>query len=313
MENSVKFSVVIPLFNKESYINKAIQSVLDQTYTKFECIVIDDGSTDNSIELVKQFNDQRLKLICKRNGGVSSARNVGIQNSNYDYVSFLDADDYWDPVYLEKIALLIKKYSNCGLYFSSHFIVKNDEELILKESLELANRGETCVFNLFDYFYKFKKYSWALHTSCCTVKKSVAIMCNGFDERISYYEDYEFFSKMALYSSFVYLNLPLTYYNCAVPLSNKLTGNVPSIRKHWLYYISNGPLGESDRISVKFFLNNFKFLLMTKYKNDPAAKKIYETIDFNYLFFKFKLIYILPDFFINSLFLVKNKCKLLGI
>ena len=91
------FSVIIPLYNKEKSVSSTLQSVLNQTFKKFEVIVVDDGSTDGSYDVVKQFKDERIRLIQKENGGVSSARNRGIQETKYDHVAFLDADDVWEP------------------------------------------------------------------------------------------------------------------------------------------------------------------------------------------------------------------------
>ena len=90
------FSVVIPLYNKELSIINTIQSVLDQTFQNFEIVVVNDGSTDRSVEMVEQFNDPRIRIINKSNGGVSSARNRGIQEAKYELVAFLDADDFWE-------------------------------------------------------------------------------------------------------------------------------------------------------------------------------------------------------------------------
>src|SRR5574344_2444204 len=102
MQNNIYFSVVIPLYNKATSITSTIQSVLAQSYAYFEIVIIDDGSTDNSVQNVKLIDDRRIRLISKQNGGVSSARNVGIQNAKYDDIAFLDADDYLEPTYLEE-------------------------------------------------------------------------------------------------------------------------------------------------------------------------------------------------------------------
>lgn len=88
----VKYSVVIPLYNKEDCIEKTIKSVLAQTNSDYEIVVIDDGSIDQSADVVKAINDERIRLISQKNQGVSAARNTGISNSNGKYVCFLDAD-----------------------------------------------------------------------------------------------------------------------------------------------------------------------------------------------------------------------------
>jgi len=93
--NNKKFSVVIPLYNKEKYIKRTIESVLNQTFTDFEIIIIDDGSKDKSCEIVESINDPRIRLIRQENGGPSKARNRGIKEAKGAFIAFLDADDEW--------------------------------------------------------------------------------------------------------------------------------------------------------------------------------------------------------------------------
>ena len=93
MENKIKFSVIVPLYNKELYIENTILSILKQSYTDFEIIVVDDGSTDNSYEIVERIQDSRIRLVSKKNGGVSAARNYGISLARYSYIVCIDGDD----------------------------------------------------------------------------------------------------------------------------------------------------------------------------------------------------------------------------
>lgn len=98
------FSVIIPVYNKEKFIEKTLKSVLNQTFTDFEVIVINDCSTDGSLEKVRKFIFENLKIIQHdKNRGLSATRNTGIKNSNGVVMAFLDADDTWDSGYLEKI------------------------------------------------------------------------------------------------------------------------------------------------------------------------------------------------------------------
>ena len=94
------FSIVIPLYNKEPFIEKTIQSVLDQTFKDFEIIIINDGSTDKSLGEVECLNDERISIFTIINQGVSHARNHGIHKAKGHYIAFLDADDYWESEFL---------------------------------------------------------------------------------------------------------------------------------------------------------------------------------------------------------------------
>jgi len=101
-------SVVIPLYNKEKNIFATINSVLEQTYSGFEIVVINDGSTDNSCEVVNRINDPRIRLITQNNLGVSKTRNRGVSEAKYEYVALLDGDDQWAPTFLEEMIALIE-------------------------------------------------------------------------------------------------------------------------------------------------------------------------------------------------------------
>jgi glycosyltransferase involved in cell wall biosynthesis len=113
-------SVIIPNYNYEHYLAECIQSVLDQTYPHLECIVVDDGSTDGSAALVTRLaeKDQRLKLVRKSNGGLSSARNEGLRQAVGEYISFLDSDDKWENGKIEH-QLEVFKNTACDVVFSN--------------------------------------------------------------------------------------------------------------------------------------------------------------------------------------------------
>lgn len=112
-----KVSVIIPVYNAEKYISATIQSVLSQTYTNFEIIIIDDGSNDSSIDICKQFKDSRIKIIHQQNRGLPGARNTGIRHANGDYLAFLDADDIWLSNKLDKHVEHLEKSPTVGISF----------------------------------------------------------------------------------------------------------------------------------------------------------------------------------------------------
>jgi glycosyltransferase involved in cell wall biosynthesis len=123
-ENSIYISVVIPLYNKQNSITATLQSVLAQTYTNFEVIVVDDGSTDDSANVAEAVLrectvygvEYKGKVIRKANGGVSSARNRGIHEAKYDYIALLDGDDLWDEHYLEEQVKLIQDFPEAKMW-----------------------------------------------------------------------------------------------------------------------------------------------------------------------------------------------------
>lgn len=124
-----KVSIIIPVYNEEYFILDTINSVLNQTYKNFEILVVDNGSNDNSIEFVKNIQDDRIKIITiKDNQGVAFARNIGIEESRGDYICFLDADDYWTKKKLEKQVKFMEENNYEFIYSDYMFVDRNGFE-----------------------------------------------------------------------------------------------------------------------------------------------------------------------------------------
>lgn len=141
-------SVIIPVYNVERYLEKCIQSVINQTYRNLEIILINDGSTDSSVNICKKFLDidNRIVLFNKENGGLSSARNLGIDNANGEYISFLDSDDFISENMYEILVGNLENFNgdisiieNCNVYENNYFIEKqHDEEQVIVYSKQEA-------------------------------------------------------------------------------------------------------------------------------------------------------------------------------
>src|SRR5690554_4270366 len=117
------FSIIIPLYNKEKYIENTLKSVLNQSFSDFEVIVINDGSTDQSVAMVEKIKDPRIHIVHQENQGVSVARNRGIALATTPHITFLDADDFWYPHYLETFYELLEKHPQHSV-FSAAFEVE---------------------------------------------------------------------------------------------------------------------------------------------------------------------------------------------
>ena len=124
-------SVIIPTYNRAHLISRAIKSVLNQTYQDFEIIIIDDGSEDGSAGVVKIIDDNRIKLICQENRGVSAARNRGIEEAKADLIAFLDADDEWRPRFLETVLRLRDRYPEAGAYATAYEIHERNGDMYI--------------------------------------------------------------------------------------------------------------------------------------------------------------------------------------
>ena len=133
-------SVVVPVYNVEKYIDRCLNSIINQTYRKLEIIIVNDGSTDNSRKIIDKFSkmDSRIIVIDKNNGGLSEARNVGINAATGDYITFIDSDDFVSYDYIEYLYSLIEKYkvkvaSSFYQIISSEDEIKTNEEYIDKK------------------------------------------------------------------------------------------------------------------------------------------------------------------------------------
>lgn len=189
------FSVVIPLYNKAPYVKECLDSVLNQTESNFEVLVIDDGSTDNGPDVIKQtFSDTRISLISKGNGGVSSARNRGIELSLGEYIAFLDADDLWGPTHLHDIRAAIKSNSNDPnvQFFSTGYkrVAPNgsvDGGTLQGDNVRVLSNKE---------FFSRSNKSLPFTSAVC-VKKSALVEVGGFDTRFKIAEDINLWFRLA--------------------------------------------------------------------------------------------------------------------
>ena len=120
-------SIVVPLYNKEAYICRTLQSVLSQTFTDYEILVVDDGSTDGSLTQAKKIVSERIRYFTKTNGGPASARNVGVRNAKGRWVMILDADDELVPGILEHFAKLIHEHPDCHFFCGQHQLRSNGQ------------------------------------------------------------------------------------------------------------------------------------------------------------------------------------------
>lgn len=113
------YSIVIPLYNKGISVRKSLQSALNQTIQDFEIVIVNDGSTDQSVEVVESFKDERIRIFHQENQGAASARNKGIREAKSDWIVFLDADDEWEPFHLEEIQKMQQQFSEEKIFMTS--------------------------------------------------------------------------------------------------------------------------------------------------------------------------------------------------
>jgi glycosyltransferase involved in cell wall biosynthesis len=192
----MSFSIVIPLYNKALHIQRALNSVFEQTCQNFEIIVINDGSTDNGREIVENIHDARLRLINQSNQGVSAARNRGAQAARHEWVAFLDADDEWLPNFLDSIQVLIESFPGCGLYATAVKTVRPNGDTYLPSLDKLPLEPW---FGLVPNYFEILQDSLSvIHSSAVAVPREILLEVGGFPEGIHLLEDVTCWVKIAL-------------------------------------------------------------------------------------------------------------------
>lgn len=300
----VQFSVVIPLYDKEEYVVQTLKSVVGQTYQNFEVIIINDCSTDDSLNVVKTVHDHRIKIIeHSENKGLSASRNTGINAATHPYIAFLDADDYWDSTYLETIRNLIKEYPNESVFATHYRENFKDKFFIPKSNFPVSSKGKT--FLVRDFF-EINLGRLILTQSCIVVHKTVFEQIGYYDENVTFAEDIDFYIRCFHTYNLAYYNDVCHTQNAAI--SGSITNSVshkktfPKLHKY---------LNDSD--SLDKFINFYTYCIYRRMKNESARKemRVYrKQIKFNSLTVLQVLFIYLPLPF--YLFLIRVKKRLLN-
>lgn len=244
----IKFSVIMPLFNKERYVKKAIESVISQTYRDFELIIVDDGSTDNSAAVCEEFSNSLtlshsnpFRLIKQANAGVAAARNNGVAKSKGEFVCFLDADDWWEPEMLDEIDRLIQEYPDAGLYATNYVYYKPGKtHVALKLERGYMNYPEA-------YLQSIAMPVW---TGAACMPRKVFDEMGGFPVGIKLGEDFLLWAKTALHYKVAFCEKALAYYNNDVPANLRATRNLHEPQYHMLFNLGEIEAIVDRRLSI---------------------------------------------------------------
>lgn len=187
----MKFSVVIPLYNKEHYIEATIRSVLNQTCTDYEVIVVDDGSKDDSLALARKFESDRVRIIHQENQGVAVARNTGILNARGEFICFLDADDEWRPEYLSAIQGLTEQYPESAIFVTAYAVNMGNGKIHYSTRLE----PETgCLPSYWLTLAKGYDFVW---TSATTIRRQALLDAGLFKPGEKIGQDLDMWARVA--------------------------------------------------------------------------------------------------------------------
>ena len=220
-------SVIIPTYNSAAYLVEAIDSVLAQTYSDVEILVVDDGSTDDTPKVIKKYGD-RVRYLRQANSGVAVARNRGISESLGRYVAFLDADDTWLPVKLERQLEGLAGRLDARLCYSAFLSVTSDLQPIGVRRSDRVGRA------LEDLLLRGNVVG-----SICTViaERSLFQLAGGFDPELSQCADWDMWVRLAAHTEFVYIDEPLVTYR---QHDSNMSRNAPLLERDSLRVLEKG-------------------------------------------------------------------------
>lgn len=294
----MRFSVIIPLYNKAPYVAKAISSVLAQTFHDYEVIIVDDGSKDDSAEIAERSIEghSNCRLMRQTNAGVSMARNNGVAVSQGDYLCFLDADDWWELTFLEEMDKLVSEFPDAGIYGTNYIIINET-----RRKTRVASVGVEAGFDkgYINYCQVYAKTMYMpLWTGAVCIPRSVFDEMHGFPQGIKLGEDFLLWIRIALKYKVAFLNKPLAYYNQDVDAVNRGVGKLHEPQHHMLWnleFLSEAEKNESD---YKQLVDNLRaygllpYYLSKEYHED--AKKELVKIEWSRQPAKIRLLYKRP-------------------
>ena len=291
------FSIVIPVYNKEKFVVKTIESVLSQTFTDYEIIIVNDGSTDQSEAKISVFKDNRIQYYSKKNEGVALARNFGIEKATADYICLLDADDYWHPTFLETM----HRYSS-----------ELPEQKVFATAIEIETKNKTIQahysipstsdFEIVNFFDASQKES-ALWTSSVCIHKSIFEKVGDFDTNIKHGEDTELWIRIGLQFPIVFIRKILARY----------VYDDKSISRNSNYYFEQYTFDkyaveEKKNPALKKYmdLNRFSAVIKCKLHGDwKTTQEICSEIDLKDLSYKKRILLELPSIMLKPLIRLK--------
>ena len=245
-----KISVVIPLYNKEKSIASTLQTVLNQTFTDYEIVIVNDGSTDNSVAEVEKIHDARIRLINQQNAGVSAARNRGVEEAKGKLIAFLDADDEWKPEYLSTQYQLSQKYPECSVFACNYEIQNFCGNRVLAIIRKLPFKNIDGIFN--NYFEVASCSNPPLWTSAVMVKKQALLSVGGFPVNIKSGEDLLTWARLAVNEQIAYTRQVLARF-----IMNRSDVHIPKRSPDMEDYVGQSLIGLYSQYKRVLYLRNY--------------------------------------------------------
>lgn len=295
----MRFSVIIPLYNKASYVAKAILSVLSQSISDFELVIMDDGSKDDSYEVALKTIEghHNCHLYRQKNGGVSVARNNAVALSQGEYLCFLDADDWWDEQFLAEMSQLIDEFPEAGIYGTNYTIVNETKHKTREAQIGVEDGFERGYIN---YCQAYAKTMYMpLWTGAVCIPRGVFEEMKGFPNGIKLGEDFLLWMRIALKYKVVFLNQPLAYYNQDVESTGKgvrRRGYEPD--SFMTFHFDQFEEAEKTNPDLKILLDRLRVYSLLRFRLENTYKQRVEQeiakVDFANVDKKYKFYYKAP-------------------
>lgn len=299
------FSVIIPLYNKEKHIIQTLNSVLSQSFTNYEVIIVNDGSTDNSLSLTEQTIDNRIRVFNQENKGVSEARNFAMQQATGNYFAFLDADDIWKGNHLENLYQLIIKHPNCGLYCANYIF--NYGNYTVNTKFSTLPKQQNWKGIVADFFAASMSYRIALTSAVAIPAKTISDI-GFFDTNFTSGQDTDYWTRIALRKSVAFSKEVSVIYNAIA--TNRISNITASDRKFMTF--EKFAAEEKNNLSLKKFNDMYRAELAIKHKliGDSTTFLYYKkSITNTNLSFRNKILLTLPSSILKTLWRLKQFIK----
>ena len=299
------FSVIIPLYNKENFIENTLKSVLDQGFNDFEVIIVNDGSTDKSEDKIKHFDDVRIKYFSQENQGVSVARNFGISKANSNFITFIDADDYWYPEFLQEMFQTINENSGQKV-FSAAIEVETARKIFQAQ----YSVDKTKLLQIVNYFDASSKTT-VICTSCAVFHKCIFYEVGNFDSQIKSGQDTDLWIRMGLVYQVVFLNKILARY----VFDEKSLSKEKMNRNEKLNFDKFLEIEKSNLKLKKYLdLNRYSLAIKSKMNNDISSFKYFtENINLENLSIKKRILLQQPAIILKTLIAFNLQLVKLGL
>jgi glycosyltransferase involved in cell wall biosynthesis len=271
-----RFSVVVPLYNKEDYVSRTVRSIFAQTFRDYELIVIDDGSTDGSLEVVQKETEGHMecRVVRQDNAGVAVARNHGAQLARGEYICFLDSDDWWEPSFLEEMDRLITSCACAGIYASGFYLVKNGKKRVAP--IGVSSDFEQGYINYYQTYAK--TLCMPVTSSSVALPRAVFQASGGFKKGLAMGEDFDLWVRIALEHPVALVNRPLSNYFQDLPPRRRATRRLHKPESHMLWNLDYLAEEEAHNADLKLLMDRlradglYRFYLSRQYHAEALVQ-----------------------------------------